>query len=157
VEVEDENAKRDALYGLKEVIDTGGGNIVLVSSGIKVNLLFEQMKSMGFRVSCVHGDMEQKLREEIMMEFRGSRTDFLITTHALVRGLEIAQFSLVINYDLPAIMDLYIWSVDRCGRFGRNKVAINFVTSEDKQTLDLDWSVVCKTRIDAMPAHLSSL
>lgn len=157
VEVEDENAKRDALCGLKEVIDTGGGNIVFVSSRIKVDLLFEHMRSMGFRVSCVHDDMEQKLRGEIMMEFRGGRTDFLITTHALAIGLEVAQFSLVINYDLPAIMGLYIHSVGRCGRFGRKKIAINFVTPEDKQTLDLDWGVVCKTHIGAMPAHLSSL
>ena len=156
-EVEGENAKRDALFGLKEVIDTGGGNIVFVSSCIKVDLLFEQMRSMGFRVSCVHSDMEQTLRDEIMMEFRSGRTAFLITTHALANSLEVAQFSLVINYDLPTRMDRYIDSVARCGRFGRNKIAINFVTPEDKQTLDLDWSVVCKTHIGAMPAHLSSL
>ena len=156
-ELEGENAKRDALFGLKEVIDTGGGNIVFVSSCIKVDLLFEQMRSMGFRVSCVHSDTEQTLRDEIMIEFRSCRTAFLITTHALANSLEVAQFSLVINYDLPTRMDRYIDSVARCGRFGRNKIAINFVTPEDKQTLDLDWSVVCKTHIDAMPAHLSSL
>jgi superfamily II DNA/RNA helicase len=155
-ELEGENAKRDALFGLKEVIDTGGGNIVFVSSCIKVHLLFEHMRSMGFRVSCVHSDMEQTLRDEIMMEFLSGRTAFLITTHAL-GCFDVAQFSLVINYDLPTRMDRYIDNVARCGRFGRTKIAINFVTPEDKQTLDLDWSVVCKTRIDAMPDHLSSL
>jgi hypothetical protein len=54
-------------------------------------------------------------------------------------------------------MHHYIHSVHRCGLFGRKKIAINFVTPEDKQALDLDWSVVCKTRIDALPANLSSL
>ena len=58
-ELEGENAKRDALFGLKEVIDTGGGNIVFVSSCIKVDLLFDQMRSMGFRVSCVRDDEGQ--------------------------------------------------------------------------------------------------
>jgi len=156
-EVEDDNAKRDALCGLKEVIGTGNGNIVFVRSRIQVDLLFEQMRSMGFRVACVHDDMEQKLRDEIMIEYRGGRTAFLITTHAFAHQLEVAQFALVINYDLPTIMDHYIQSVYRCGLFGRKKIAINFVTPEDKQVLDLDWSVVCKTRIDALPANLSSV
>ena len=49
------------------------------------------MTSRDFTVSRVHGDMEQKLRDDIMKEFRSGSTRVLITTDLLARGIDVQQ------------------------------------------------------------------
>ena len=59
----------------------------------------------------------------------------LIATDVWGRGLDVAQVSLVICYDLPLNRELYIHRIGRSGRFGKKGVAINFVTKEDVRIL----------------------
>ena len=53
--------------------------------------LFEKMTSRDFTVSRVHGDMEQKLRDDIMQEVLSGSTRVLITTDLLARGIDVQQ------------------------------------------------------------------
>ena len=66
------------------------------------------MREANFTVSAMHGDMPQKEREAIMKEFRGGNSRVLISTDVWARGLDVAQVSLVINFDLPNNRELYI-------------------------------------------------
>lgn len=75
----------------------------------------------------MHGDMTQKERDEIMIQFRKGETRVLISTDLWGRGLDVQQVSLVVNYDLPNSRESYIHRIGRSGRFGRKGVAINFV------------------------------
>jgi translation initiation factor 4A len=52
--------------------------------------------------------MEQKQRDIIMKEFRSGSSRVLITTDLMARGIDVEQFSLVINYDLPTNRKSYI-------------------------------------------------
>ncbi len=89
------------------------------------------MSERDFTVSSLHGDMEQKERDNIMREFRTGSSRVLITTDLLARGIDVQQVSLVINYDLPTNRENYIHRIGRGGRFGRKGVAINFVADQD--------------------------
>jgi ATP-dependent RNA helicase len=73
-----------------------------------------------------------------MNEFRSGNSRVLIVTDIwgrgflfvfiyFLKGLDVQQVSLVINYDLPNNRELYIHRIGRSGRFGRKGVAINFV------------------------------
>jgi translation initiation factor 4A len=89
--------------------------------------------------------MEQKQREVLMKEFRSGSSRVLITTDLLARGIDVQQVSLVINYDLPTNRENYIHRIGRGGRFGRQGVAINFVTTEDVRMLrDIERSYFSK-------------
>jgi translation initiation factor 4A len=79
--------------------------------------------------------MEQKQREVLMKEFRSGSSRVLITTDLLARGIDAQLVSLVINYDLPTDRENYIHRIGCGGRFGRECVAINFVTTEDVRML----------------------
>lgn len=68
----------------------------------------EKMREANFTVSAMHGDMPQKEREAIMKEFRAGQSRVLISTDVWARGLDVAQVSLVINFDLPNNRELYI-------------------------------------------------
>ena len=110
------------------------------------------MREANFTVSSMHGEMAQKDRDAIMAEFRQGASRVLITTDVWARGIDVAQVSLVINYDLPQNRENYIHRIGRSGRFGRKGVAINFVKSDDVKILR-DIEQYYSTQIDEMPMN----
>src|ERR1700741_243123 len=112
------------------------------------------MMKKDFMVSSMHGDMDQKERDIIMREFRSGSTRVLITTDLLARGIDVQQVSIVINFDLPPHLENYLHRIGRSGRFGREGVAINFVTIEDVPMLK-EIEKHYNTQIDEMPTDLT--
>jgi len=80
----------------------------------------------------------------------------LITTDLWGRGIDVAQVSLVICYDLPNSRELYIHRIGRGGRFGRKGVAINFVKDDDVRILR-DIEQYYSTQIDEMPMNIAEI
>ena len=98
----DEQYKLDALIDLYKYVSIGQA-IVYCNKKQKADELKYLLTDKSFSVSVLHGDMMQKEREEIMVEFRTGKTRILITTDILSRGIDIQQVSLVINFDMPKI------------------------------------------------------
>ena len=136
ISVEREEWKLDTLCDLYETL-TITQAVIFCNTRRKVDWLTEKMHQRDFTVSAMHGDMDQKERDVIMREFRSGSSRVLITTDLLARGIDVQQVSLVINYDLPTNRENYIHRIGRGGRFGRKGVAINFVTDEDKRSLQV--------------------
>jgi ATP-dependent RNA helicase len=114
------------------------------------------MRKANFTVSAITGEMPQEERDAITTEFREGQSRVLIATDVFGRGIDVAQVSLVINYDLPNSRELFIHRVGRSGRFGRKGVAINFVKNDDIQILR-DIEQFYSTQIDEMPMNVSEL
>ena len=89
------------------------------------------MKQHGFSISSIHGKMPQKDRDTVTAEFRSGKTRVLIATDIYGRGIDVQQVSLVVCYDLPVNLELYIHRIGRTGRFGRKGCAINLITNKD--------------------------
>jgi len=155
INVEKEEWKLDTLCDLYETL-TITQAVIFCNTRRKVDWLTAKMQERDFTVSQMHGDMDQKERDIIMREFRSGSSRVLITTDLLARGIDVQQVSLVINYDLPVNRENYIHRIGRSGRFGRKGVAINFVTDEDKRTLD-DIEQFYNTTIGEMPMNVADL
>jgi translation initiation factor 4A len=147
--VDREEWKLDTLCDLYDTLNITQA-VIFCNTRRKVDWLTDKMRSRDFTVSSTHGDMSQKDRDVILSEFRTGSSRVLITTDLLARGIDVQQVSLVINYDLPRNLENYIHRIGRSGRFGRKGVAINFITSDDKQTLK-DIEQFYHTQIDEMP------
>lgn len=130
--------------------------IIYCNTRRKVDWLTEQMQQRDFTVSCMHGDMDQRERDQIMKEFRSGSSRVLITTDLLARGIDVQQVSLVINYDLPPNRENYIHRIGRSGRFGRKGVSINFITQADVKYLR-DIESFYNTQIEEMPSNVADL
>ncbi|CAD8129371.1 unnamed protein product [Paramecium sonneborni] len=91
---------------------------------------------------------------KIIAEFSQGNQKVLIATD--VRGLDVQQVSLAINYDLPSSREVYIHSIRRSGRFGRKGVAIYFFKKEDVRILR-DIEQYYSTQIDEMPMNVTDL
>ncbi|PIC50160.1 hypothetical protein B9Z55_001172 [Caenorhabditis nigoni] len=155
VAVDREEWKFDTLIDLYDTL-TITQAVLFCNTRRKVDWLTDKMKEANFTVSSMHGDMEQKDRDEVMKEFRAGNTRVLISTDVWARGLDVPQVSLVINYDLPNNRELYIHRIGRSGRFGRKGVAINFVKQDDVRILR-DIEQYYSTQIDEMPMNIADI
>jgi len=155
VAVEKEEWKFDTLCDLYDTL-TITQAVIFCNTRRKVDWLAEKMREANFTVSCIHSDMEQKERDEVMKQFRAGESRVLISTDVWARGLDVPQVSLVINYDLPNNRELYIHRIGRSGRYGRKGVAINFVKSDDIRILR-DIEQYYSTQIDEMPMNVGEL
>lgn len=155
VAVEKEEWKFDTLCDLYDTL-TITQAVIFCNTRRKVEWLTERMRENNFTVSSMHGEMDQRKRDEVMGEFRGGKSRVLITTDVWARGIDVQQVSLVINYDLPGNRENYIHRIGRSGRFGRKGVAINFVTNDDVSSLR-DIELFYSTQIDEMPMNVADL
>jgi len=155
VAVEKEDWKFDTLCDLYDTL-TITQAVIFCNTRRKVDWLAEQMSQNNFTVASMHGDMPQAERDEIMNSFKSGEKRVLIATDIWARGIDVAQVSLVINYDLPYNREQYIHRIGRSGRFGRKGVAINFVKTDEVRILR-DIEQFYATQIDEMPMNVGEL
>ncbi|MGD9648369.1 MAG: DEAD/DEAH box helicase [Pirellulales bacterium] len=86
-------------------------------------------------VACIHGDLQQRVRDRVMAQFREGSIRYLVATDVVGRGIDVSNISHIINYDLPEFCDDYVHRVGRTGRMGREGVAYSFVTPEEGNEL----------------------
>jgi len=93
--------------------------------------LARKMKS----VDTIHGDLAQSVRDRVMRGFRDGKTQILVATDVVGRGIDVTRISHIINFDVPEFCDDYVHRVGRAGRMGREGVAYTFVTPEEGNQL----------------------
>jgi translation initiation factor 4A len=130
--------------------------IIYCNTRRKVDWLTQKMQEKDFTVSSMHGELDQRERDNIMREFRSGASRVLITTDLLARGIDVQQVSLVINYDMPPNRENYIHRIGRSGRFGRKGVSINFIIKSDVKYMR-DIEQFYNTQIEEMPANVADL
>jgi translation initiation factor 4A len=105
--------------------------IIYANSVERVTNLYDAMLAEGFPVCCIHSRMNKADRENAFRDFRLGSARVLISSNVTSRGIDIQQVSVVINFDLPKDIHLYLHRIGRSGRWGRKGVAINFMTRRD--------------------------
>ena len=110
-------------------------SIIYCNSIKMVDIISNKLNNDNFSVACIHGNMNQQERNQVVKEFRDGKSRVLISTDLLSRGIDIQQISIVINYDIPKNIESYIHRIGRSGRYGRKGVAVNFVTNNDREQL----------------------
>lgn len=90
------------------------------------------IRSKGFRVAGIHGDLSQEQRTRSLDAFKQGGTPILVATDVAARGLDIPAVKLVINVTYPLVSDEYIHRIGRTGRAGKDGLAITFFTEHDK-------------------------
>jgi superfamily II DNA/RNA helicase len=97
--------------------------------------------------------MNKAERENAFKEFRLGSARVLISSNVTSRGIDIQQVNVVINFDLPKDIHLYLHRIGRSGRWGRKGVAINFVTRRDSIKLK-EIQTYYATQIEEMPSDV---
>ena len=128
-----EVAQRDKINGLLELIESElrGRTLVFCNMRRGVDDVAEQLNQNSIKVGALHGDMDQKKRDQVVNRFRKGNLDILIATNVAARGIDIPEITHVVNFDLPQNAEEYVHRIGRTGRAGRDGKAITFVSEWD--------------------------
>ena len=132
--VVDERERDDALIRLYD-FKNPSKSIIFCRTKKEVDRLSTFMVSQGFMAKGLHGDMEQRQREEAIRAFKTSKLEILIATDVAARGLDVNDVSHVFNYHLPFDSESYVHRIGRTGRAGKEGVAISIVTPHEFRML----------------------
>ncbi len=89
------------------------------------------LKKHNHAVCVLHSNRTQKEREQALAGFRNGKYEVLVATDIAARGLDIADVSHVINYDVPQHPEDYIHRIGRTGRAEASGDAFTIMVAED--------------------------
>ena len=89
------------------------------------------LKRNNHAVAVLHSNRTQREREQALRGFRDGRFEVLVATDIAARGLDIADVSHVINYDVPQHPEDYIHRIGRTGRMEAKGDAFTLMVAED--------------------------
>jgi ATP-dependent RNA helicase RhlE len=89
------------------------------------------LKRANHAVAVLHSNRTQKEREQALQGFRDGRFEVLVATDIAARGLDIADVSHVVNYDVPQHPEDYIHRIGRTGRAENTGDAFTIMVAED--------------------------
>ena len=87
------------------------------------------LKMKGIQADCIHGDIQQRVREKVLQAFRTGKLRVLVATDVAARGLDIDDVDVVFNYDVPDENQDYVHRIGRTGRAKRHGVAYTMVST----------------------------
>ena len=105
--------------------------IVFCNRKETVDAVVRSLHDSGHRAVALRGGISQDRREEALEDFRRGVYDIMVATNVAARGLDIKGVKLVVNYDMPDSLELYIHRIGRTGRAGAAGLAISLVTEKD--------------------------
>ena len=78
--------------------------------------LLQVLREQGFHALALHGELEQRERDQVLIQFANRSGSVLVATDVAARGLDIAQLEAVINVDVTPDPEVYIHRIGRTGR-----------------------------------------
>ena len=105
--------------------------IVFCRTKQRADQLSHLLKKNNHAVAVLHSNRTQREREQALHGFRDGRFEVLVATDIAARGLDIADVSHVVNYDVPQHPEDYIHRIGRTGRIGASGDAFTIMVAED--------------------------
>nr|WKC16024.1 ATP-dependent RNA helicase DDX4 [Engraulis japonicus] len=122
-------SKRDQLLELLKATGTER-TMVFVETKRKADFIATYLCQEKLPTTSIHGDREQREREQALADFRTGKCPILVATSVAARGLDIEHVQHVVNFDLPNNIDEYVHRIGRTGRCGNTGRAVSFFDPE---------------------------
>ena len=123
----DEHERDDAIIRLMDSEDTQKA-VVFCGTKSEVDRLSNVLSSAGYLANGLHGDMEQRQRENVIKGFKNNSIQVLVATDVAARGIHVNNISHVFNYHIPFDPESYVHRIGRTGRAGTKGKAITLLT-----------------------------
>ena len=115
--------------------------------------LADALHQQGFSALALHGDLEQKDRDQTLLQFANQSARILVATDVAARGLDISDLELVINAELAHDTDTHTHRIGRTGRAGAKGLAITLADNQDDYKLSLLQDELTETiQLQPLPA-----
>ncbi|WP_144210993.1 ATP-dependent RNA helicase DbpA [Shewanella donghaensis] len=127
---EDNNARMEALQLL--LLDKQPESaVVFCNTRRETQKVADTLAEQGFSVLALHGDLEQRERDQMLLRFANKSARVLVATDVASRGLDIEDLEAVFNYHIAYDAEVHIHRIGRTGRAGSTGAAYTFYSHED--------------------------
>ena len=105
--------------------------VVFCNTKKETQEIADALHNDGFSVLALHGDLEQRDRDEPLVRFANKSACILVATDVAARGLDIDSIEAVINYQLAHDSEVHVHRIGRSGRAGSKGFACSLFTDKD--------------------------
>ena len=142
------NGKADAI---ERILNETGFDRCMVFCNTKGNTerITKFLQMRGIDALCIHGDIPQKKREQVMDKFRRGELKVFVSTDVAARGIDVDDVDIVFNCDIPDENQDYIHRIGRTGRAKRQGVAVSLI-ADFPAKIRMD-DIAQKTRNEVIP------
>ena len=135
-----EHERADAMVRLMESEDPDKA-IAFCRTKREVDALSQTLVALGYSAKGLHGDMEQRQREQTIQDLKRGKIEILVATDVAARGLDVTGISHVFNYHIPMDPESYVHRIGRTGRAGSKGIAITLLSPHEYRNLKRIQSV----------------
>lgn len=141
--------------------------VVFCNTKKDCQLVCDALNDVGQSAIALHGDLEQRDRDQTLVRFANGSVRILVATDVAARGLDIKSLELVVNFELAWDPEVHVHRIGRTARAGKSGLAISFCAPEealraniisDMLQLKLNWQMPpAVTTIVPLAAEMATL
>ena len=134
-EVSDEQDRLTAVrllllnYDVKSVV-------VFCNTKKETKDIADELYRSGFSALALHGDLEQRDRDQTLVRFANKSVSVLVATDVAARGLDIDSLDLVINYQIAHDPEVHVHRIGRTGRAGNVGIACTLYCAKESHKIN---------------------
>lgn len=122
--------KRSLLFAILEQL-SAGRVLIFTRTKHRAQQLARELSKRGYSSAPLQGNMSQNQRQRALDGFRSGHFDVLVATDIAARGIDVAEITHVINYDIPDTVDAYTHRIGRTGRAAQTGDAYTLAVPDD--------------------------
>jgi ATP-independent RNA helicase DbpA len=131
-EVDEPQQKLDALVKLLAYFKPES-SLVFCNTKIACDEVTKHLRAQGIDALSLHGDMEQRDRNKVLLRFSNRSCPVLVATDVAARGLDIKELAAVFSYDVSPDPQIHVHRIGRTGRAGEQGLAISLIARKEMQ------------------------
>ena len=109
--------------------------LIFCNTRMECQELADELLRQGIAALAIHGDLEQRERDQVLARFSNRSVSVLVATDVAARGLDIRELPAVINYELSRNPEIHTHRIGRTGRAGEKGLAVSLVTKRENRLI----------------------
>ncbi|MEJ2042947.1 MAG: ATP-dependent RNA helicase DbpA [Reinekea sp.] len=110
--------------------------VIFCNTKQSVEQVNDALREQGYLSLALHGDLDQRERDQVYIQFKQNSAHCLVATDIAARGLDVDDLQAVVNYELPRDPEVYVHRIGRTGRAGKEGLAISLVSEREDRKRD---------------------
>ena len=127
--------------------------VIFCNTKIETQEVADELFHDGYSVQALHGDLEQRDRDQTLVCFANKSIAILVATDVASRGLDIDSIDMVINYHIARDIEVHTHRIGRTGRAGSQGIACTIYSDNEKyKLLKLEEYLGRRIAIEKLPS-----
>jgi len=129
-------------------------SIVFCTTKIQCQEVCDALRDSGVNALALHGDLEQRERDQVLVRFSNRSCSVLIATDVAARGIDVKGLDAVINLELARDSEIHVHRVGRTGRAGESGLALSLVAPNEMVRINrLEDYLQKSISLETLPAN----